>query len=103
VKSLGVGARRIIALQAWAAIMAHVDREASPPTIPSFMQRMTTISNRFRDRSLSRKPAVTVLGKRRMIGNVAVEPQPTKPGDRIGYHNPLLDLTSVEVAAARAE
>src|SRR6188472_1407939 len=63
---------------------AGVDAKASPPNIPSFMQRANTVSNSFRKRSLSRKRPwrfleVAVLGKCRMIRNLAVETQATEP------------------------
>ena len=38
-----------------ATIMLASTAKASPPTIPSFMQRATTVSNSLRSRSLSRK------------------------------------------------
>ena len=67
-------------LLASAAIKLASTAKASPPTIPSFMQRGTTVSNSLRSRDRSpRKRPWRFLGKRRMIGDVGVEPQATEP------------------------
>src|SRR5271168_1166093 len=70
-------------LLASAAIRLASTAKAAPSTSPSAMQRRTTISNSFRSRSQSRKrPCLfleNVLGERRVVRHLAVEPEPTEP------------------------
>src|SRR5207248_1437807 len=54
----------------------------SPPTRPSAMQRCSTVSNNRRSRSLFAETAMAVLREGRMIGHLAVEPEPAKPAIR---------------------
>ncbi len=58
---------------------AGVDLEGLAAHDAYFMQRATTISNGLRRRSFLAKPAMAVLGKRRMVGNVALEAQSAEP------------------------
>ena len=81
-----------------ATIMLASAAKASPPKIPSFMQRHYGLEQLAQKIALA-KTTVAVLGKRRMIGDVAIEPQATEPA--IGQTE--VDLLAQPAFRANAE
>ena len=59
--------------------MAHVDRERLAPDNPLLDAARHHGLEQFSEQIALAETAVAVLGKRRMIGNVAVKAQATKP------------------------
>jgi len=59
--------------------MAHVDRERFAPDNPFLDAARHDGLEQFPKQIALAEAPVAVLGKRRMIGNVAVKPQATKP------------------------